>query len=406
MARTVRKFVSREFINTVDLELLRRLLEPYERTLALEWHELPAEDQARRDALFELFRMGEGFPAELQNALHYAKLLSGQAGARILFEQAELSGVELLTSHADPAIQPDTRSIALLAYLDHRSLFDGAVDRARLWATPRPLERCASRPGLRCRHDDLLCRAQFQEVVRQYFLKKYCGSYCDVRWYPEGDEIGILVLHGRYRKTANVEAEGGETTLSFHQIGEDTIRYCENTGLIKIGAGSQRDAKKLLECFAEHLLGEAKAFSHAMADTLYTLEPIRAAGEAYVFLTGWDADVAGVSVVELQVDDGRIMGRRRMSPWAMKLKDRQNAVKRLAEVVGEGGLSDIQLHSATLEFRLRGPGNAETTIPVLVQPPDIASFRDHTWEATIHDHLERNGLRRASLGASAPVAAE
>lgn len=406
MAATVRKFVSCDFIKTVDLELLRRLLEPHEAAIGLDWTRLPDDEGARRDALLKLFRIGENFPKALQNALHHAKLLSGQAGARILIEQAELSGVELVPTGVDGAPQPDTRSIALIAYLDHRRIFDVAVDRTRLWAPSRPFERRTTRPGLRSREDDLLCKDEFQEDVRQYFLERYSGAFCAVRTYYEGDEIGILVLHGRHRKTTNVEVEGGETTLSFHEIGEDTIRYCADSGQIKIGAASRRDAKKLLELFAVHLLREPDAFSGPISDSLYTLEPIQAAGGSYVFRTGWDEDVAGVSITEVQIDDGRLRGRRRMSSWAMKVKDRRNALKRCADTIGDGSLRDGQLSSVKLEFRLRGEDEEETTVHVLVQPPDVASFRDHTWESTIYDHLERNGLRRATQRASATVAAE
>lgn len=406
MAPMVRKFVSRDFMKTVDLQLLRRLLEPHVAAIGLNWGNLPDDDGARRDALFNLFSIGENFPQSLQNALHYAKLLSGQAGARILIEQAELSGVDLAAQSADTGAQPDTRSIALLAYLDHRRIFDTAVDRTRLWATSRPLERCAKRSGLRSREDDLLCRNQFQEDVRRYFLEKYSGTYCDVRWYYEADEVGILVLHGRHRRTTNVEAEGGEMTLSFHEIGEDTIRYCADTGRIKIGAASLRDAKKLLNLFAEHLLREPDVFSGATSDSLYTLEPIQAAGASYVFKTGWDETVTGVSVVEVQLDDGRMSSRRRMSPWALRLKDKQNALRRCGEIIGDDALRDVQLFSVKLEFRLYGDGGEVTTVPVLVQPPDVASFQDHAWEATIYDHLERNGLRRGTSRASASFAAE
>ena len=37
MAKNVKKFVNREFAKTVDLDLLKRLLEPYASMIAFDW---------------------------------------------------------------------------------------------------------------------------------------------------------------------------------------------------------------------------------------------------------------------------------------------------------------------------------------------------------------------------------
>ena len=92
MAKNVKKFVNREFVRTVDLDLLKRLLDPYSRDIALDWTALPADEKQKREAIFEFFRgADERFPAQLLDALHRIMVLSDANGARLLQEQAELN---------------------------------------------------------------------------------------------------------------------------------------------------------------------------------------------------------------------------------------------------------------------------------------------------------------------------
>lgn len=157
MARRVRKFVSCEFIKTVDLNLFRRFLSPFSARIGIDWPSLPEDEAERREALFEIFRRAEDFPDELQKALHRATILSGSAGAGILLEQAAMAGVELVpAAEVKDVAAIDTRQIALRAYLDHPELFRRAVDLTRLWTVSRPLERCGARPRVLSRHGDFL----------------------------------------------------------------------------------------------------------------------------------------------------------------------------------------------------------------------------------------------------------
>ncbi|GGL58478.1 hypothetical protein [Wenxinia marina] len=67
--------------------------------------------------------------------------------------------------------------------------------------------------------------------------------------------------------------------------------------------------------------------------------------------------------------------------------------------------SRLGIASALIDFHLKN-GAAEMTVPVRLQPPDVASFRDHTFEEVIYSHLELNGLRRASRPDPTALAAE
>ena len=91
MAKNVKKFVNREFAKTIDLDLLKRLLDPYARDIALDWSALPAGEKQKREAIFEFFRgTDERFPAQLLDALHRIMVLSDANGARMRFLRQRL----------------------------------------------------------------------------------------------------------------------------------------------------------------------------------------------------------------------------------------------------------------------------------------------------------------------------
>lgn len=94
MAGRVRKFVSREFARTVYLDLLARFLSSHADVIGLDWDALPRDDNATRDAIYEFFRGADDrLPAELQDALHRASILSTPRETRLLLEQANERGV-------------------------------------------------------------------------------------------------------------------------------------------------------------------------------------------------------------------------------------------------------------------------------------------------------------------------
>ena len=412
MARKVRKFVDREFARTVDLDLLARFLQPYVDTIAFDWAALPPDDAEKREAIFQFFcGADERFPPRLQNALHGVSTLSTPGGCRLLQEQADLRGVALVPREelegAGDGRHLNPRHIALRAYLDHREIFERALDISAFWTVTSPLELLGAREGVEARHEEALARDAFRVAAAAYFASRYNGRYCDVRWYPEDDEVNILVLHGRNPRTANVEQDGGEQTLTYREIAQDTIRYHVATGRVKIGAVSAPDRKKLVELFAEHLLGEPDFFKGSGSNRLYTLEPIRRQGTAFRFHHDWDKEVVAVLVREIQIDEGEheVNGRIRYSPWANTMRDARDAIGRLAEIAPDVEFQDLQITYIKLEFHFKIAGR-ESRVMVKLKPPNIASFRDHSFERSIMEHLERNGLRIASAAVPAAAAAQ
>ncbi|WP_157937673.1 hypothetical protein [Oceaniglobus roseus] len=409
MVAKVKKFVSREFVNTVDLCLFRRFLEEFKDLGGIAWDDLREPEKSKRNRLFEQFQRSENLSNLLHLALHHAKILASDAGTRKLVQLADACGIRLAplesadNSLSDPL---DRRSLALLAYIHHRRIFDCAVDQTILWTVSRPTECRGARAGVLSRHDDMVWKEAFRAAVSDYFNQKYCGRYCDVRWHIDGDEVDIIVSHGKTARTLNVEEGGKECSKAVREIAEDTIRYSERNGWIKIGTGSDRDAKKLIELFAEYLIGDKAFFAEYRSETLYTLVPVQEMGSDFRFRYDWHPAITDVRCRELTLDDDGLIGRRRRrSPWSLIVRDDVDALARAKAIGFKLRQSGLGIRSMKIDVDIR-EGSREITLPVCIQPPGLAIFQDHAHEDLIFELLERNGLRRAIFPDPSAVAAQ
>ena len=110
---------------------------------------------------------------------------------------------------------------------------------------------------------------------------------------------------------------------------------------------------------------------------------------------------------EIQIDEGEheVEGKVRYSPWAMTVRDSQNAIVRLVELAPDIDFDDLRINYVKLEFRFES-GGREHKVIVKEKPPNIASFRNHAFEKQILEHLERNGIRLTRQPVATAVAAE
>lgn len=198
-----------------------------------------------------------------------------------------------------------------------------------------------------------------------------------------------------------------EQSLSFREIVQDTIEYDAMRGTISVGATAAPDARKLAGLFAEHMLGAPDFFADSGAGNFYTLELVSRLGAKFQFKYGWDTQVSAVRLREVFVDerDSARGGGRRYSPWAMTVRDKYDALACLARLAPEIDVCDLRINYVKLEFVLTIDG-AESTILVKVKPPCLASFRDHSHESIIFEHLERNGIRLVPSSRQLAAAAE
>ena len=264
MAKTIKKFVNRAFIKTVDLDLLERLFAPFQVRFPGGLPGRPSDDPERREALFQMFAAVDELPDGLKDALHVVSHMATPNGARLLKEHADRLGIVLIppeeTEGDGDGRHLSPRHLALRAYIEQRKLFDRVLDVLAFIEPSSTYERSGEEENFHSLHDDQNACAAFGEACSAFYAGRYHGKYCEVRWYPEGDEVNILVLHGKNMVTTNVEEAGGERVLSFREISQDTIRYQPSTGFIRTSAQSETERKELARLFAVHLLRRPEFF--------------------------------------------------------------------------------------------------------------------------------------------------
>jgi hypothetical protein len=396
MAKSVKKFASKGFFQTVDLELLERLLEPYAEGLPFALSDMPQGDKERRQALYEHFlAVDESFPDQLLDALHCILQLSDKQGLQCLRERADLVGMQLVPQeetqgeHDGRHLHP--QHVALRAYLHHREIFDQAIDFRAFIQPSSPAEFNGAREGVDCRHDDPDACEAFRQAVSAYFSERYLGRYCEVRWYPEEDEINILILHGRHMVVTPVEERGEERVLRFRELRQDTIRYTPATGRLRTSAEHATEREELKKLFAEHLIGEADFFDGEDSQNLYTLQPVNEQGADFELETDWDNDLEKVRIVEVQIAEERSPERRRGAPWALTIRDARNPLRRATQMMRWLDFGAVEIVYLKLEFMFRLHGK-QRRIMVKIKPPGTVTFRRDVFEAKIMEHLRRNGL--------------
>ncbi|NJL50573.1 MAG: hypothetical protein HC909_02515 [Blastochloris sp.] len=412
MAKRIRNFVDRAFSRTVDLELLHRLLIPYLDKIDFDLDALPEDDGERREVIFDLFaKADKRFPAKLQFALYNISTLSTDAGARIIQEIASEAEVDVLSAYRVESVSDDLRFtprfIALVTWLDNRIIFDRALSAAAFLAHSTKLERDADREDVELRHHEAGVQEGFAEAARLHFASRYNGHYCDVRWFEEEDLLRVLILHGSKAETKNVDQEGTEDTLKFREIVQSTIEYDPRRGSIAVGSKSATDAKKLVNLFGEHILGDGDIFDASAKEKLYTLAPLQKHGTAFRFAFHPKGEITHVALREVRIDEAQLTatGRLRRSPWFLTLGDSDNALRRLNEVAPEIDVTDVRIVHAKIDVTIE-VDDSEIVVPVMIRPPRTVSMRDHSHERLILEMLEDNEIRMRRRADQTAVAAE
>ena len=412
MAKRIKNFVDRAFSRTVDLRLLHRLLAPHLAQIEFDWDGLPEDERKRREAIFNLFAKADlRFPAKLQFALYNISTLSTDAGARLIQEISAEAGVDVLSAHRIDGSPDDLRFtprfIALVTWLDHRAIFNRALSAAAFLAFSSKLELNTDREDVEPRHNEAGVQEAFAEAARRHFASRYNGHFCDVRWFEEEDLIQVLILHGSKAETKNVDQGGTEDTVKYREIVQSTIEYDLRQGAIAVGSKAMPDARKLVELFGEHVLGDGKIFEASAKEQLYTLAPLQRQGVAFRFRFDPEGEITHVALREIRVDEAEITktGRLRRSPWFLTMGDSENALKRLKNLASALDVGDLRIVHVKIDVTIE-VDSTEIVVPVTIRPPRTVSMRDHSHERLILKMLEDNDIRKRRGTGQVAAAAE
>jgi hypothetical protein len=390
LGREVQRFVNKTFFCTVDWGLLGRFLQRYEGQIGIDLGELGEDGAADRERVFEYFAAAdEKYPLQMMDDLHRISALSCEVGMTLLRQRADAAGVELIPSEeieTANGMHLNSRYLALRAFLDHREIFDDAVDWLAFRDRKSPGEFAGAEEGVPL-HWTEEARVTFEERAAAFFNARYKGNYCRVRWYLDDDGVNLVVVHGKEPVTTIAIEDDEERPLTFREMRQDTIVYDQQAGRAKVTASGDEEKQQLCDIFAATMLGRPTFFQTDGSRDLYTLERVVQEGPMFQLDGEWDPTLLGAKVTEIQVDDGARGG------WAITVRDPIDAVSKLFEICPELDLTppDTRVNYVKVRFTF-SMGTKKRKKTVKIKPPSVASFDRSSLEAQVLEHLKRNGL--------------
>ena len=414
MAKNLKKFVNPKFTRTIDLALMRRLLDRHaEKLINFDMAAFDGQPAETRDAV-QVFFAGpeEAYPEGLVADLHRIAELGNTNGLRLLQEQAIRHRVVIGPERDENGneLRQDPKHVALRIFLDNPRLFNAASDILALTARTSLAEFAGLEEGVDVQLDEATKKA-FEDKATRMFEADLRGQYCRVGWYDDADEVNLVVTHGSTVTTTPVVEEDAERVISYRAIEHAVLSYSPPSGRLKIGGIPKARRVEFADIFAATMLDRQGFFAAPDAQNLYTLQPIERAGFGFSFNHAFDPGIRRVQIVEVQAD--RITtdpqsGAQRVW-WSIVTRDsRDNALARLGE--GNSGITfggdAWRLNHLVIRVHLDAGERQPARVTVKIKPPGTAMFKRHRFEGRIMELLHRNGLCHDQQPSDAAAAAE
>ncbi|NKC31605.1 hypothetical protein [Falsiroseomonas selenitidurans] len=414
MARDLKKFVNPKFLKTVNLGLFRRLFE--RQPAASRGFDLAAFDGDEAEVRDRLKVFFEGTEDELPRGivadLHHIAELGTENGMHLLQERATARDINI-AAPLDPDGNPiplDPKHFALLAFLDHRPVFDAASDMLARQARSSLAEYVGLDEGIEPRLDDD-SRAAFEAAAAEMFQRDHRGAFCRVGWYEDGDQTVLVVTHGAPVAVVPVINGDQEDVISYRSVEYAVLAYNVGTGRMGVGGVRKALRAELAEFFAVHMLRRPGFFAGEDCQDLYTLDRIENVGFGFRVNHAFDAGIQQVDIVEVQID--RIGTDPRSGEVAVEAQNvtrdfRGNALTRLNEFGDRISFSTGRYRIGHIIIRIHfGDGRSRASrVTVKIKPPSLAVFKRQRFEARVMELLRRNGFCRERQPAEAAAAAE
>ena len=414
MAKDLKKFVNPKFLKTVHLGLLKQLFSrqpPEARGVELAIFE--GEDAEVRQRLKVFFEgPEEGMPKGLVADLHHIAELGSQNGMHLLQERAAARDVEIvapLDANGHP-IPLDPKHFALIAFLDHRAVFDAASDILARQARSSLAEYVGFDEGVEPRITDGT-KAAFEAAASELFQRDHRGGFCRVGWHEDGEQTVLVVTHGAPVTVVPVIDGDRENVISYRSVEHAILAYNPNNGRMGVGGVRKALCAELAEFFAEHILARPGFFAGEDCQNLYTLRPIEQAGLNFRFHHDFDPMIQGVEIIEVLIE--KISTDPNSDNITVEAQNtikefRGNALQCIREFSDRVSLNNSSFRLGHMILRVNfGDGRRRgTRVTIKIKPPSLAVFKRQRFEDRIMRLLRRNGLCHERQPPEAAAAAQ
>lgn len=416
MSKNLKKFVNPKFINTIDINLIRRLMERHDEDL--HGFDLTAFDQdetSARKAIVEFFAGPEvGYPDGLIADLHRIAEIGDANGLQIILENAARHQISLLPiDESGQSIEApqDPKHVALRVFLDHPEIFNSSVDMLAYRSLSSFSEFAGLTEGIEAEVNEKTLLA-FQEKAAAIFEANMRGRFCEAQSYDDDGDLNIVVTHGAPFKTTETLADGQQrAVISFRELEHAVVIYTPSSGILKIGRIAKAQREQIAEIFASELLGKSGFFSAPDAQNLYTLAPVERGGFNFALNADFDPGIVRVQITEVQVNriaTDQASGKTMVLHSIVARDGRDNALARLGEN-SKGivlGSPDWQVNHIVIKVHFNTGTKRPAKVTVKLKAPAAPMFKRQRFEGRIMTLLRRNGFVRDRNADALAAAAE
>jgi hypothetical protein len=395
----LKKLVNPKFIRTVDLALIRTLLERHEGALSgFDIASLMGDaDRARESLHAYLLGTTVRYPEGLVADLHQIAELGCKAGLEQILTHARRLNVQLFepsaSTEGDAPTAHDPKHVALRVFLFHREVFEAAYDYQVLKTKISLIEFAGLSDGVTARTDPADLET-FRAAVAAFFEADMRGRYCRLACYEDGSDINIVIAHGAVVSTLPVIEADAERVISMRAVAHAVLRYAKDTGMLRLGGISRSRAPDMAEMFAKHLMGQPGFFAGPDARHLYSLDAVEQTGPGFAMAHAHDPEIETVLITaataELWEWDAKSGGRKRIRTRSVKSPS-GDVLANLFDVPTPLGGS-WRLGDVSFDVVFKSTGKRRDSVSVTLRPPATLRFRRTVHEDRIITLLQRNGL--------------
>jgi hypothetical protein len=296
MALKLKSFSQPDQLKRFQPEGLLRLLEPYRLFLEMKGLQFPGPDSEIDLPTLAgiLAEPDEEMPSDLVEALHLIEHLGTNEYYDDLLQLAAANGI-------DPDGEATAPDLAVQIWLKNPQALE-RKDREGLFQQRKTFESfraadSAATIEIDAIPDDL---GPLEEALGQYFEEKKRGIGCRVIRKDSPEEIRYLVQHGQPCKREPSRKGPLSTCTFFRPEKTDVVIVHAAQKELRINASCKPDLRKYREMFGLYLFGDAGKFVYIEK---YTLEPLRAQGEAALRCKDVDG-IESVRLTQLEFDWG------------------------------------------------------------------------------------------------------
>lgn len=404
MGKNLKKFVNPKFINTIDINLIRRLMKRHDEDLhGFDLSVFDQQEAMARKAIVEFLAGPEvGYPDGLIADLHRIAEIGDAQGLQIILENAARHQVSLLpVDEAGQTIETpqDPKHVALRVFLDHPEIFNSSVDMLAYRSLSSFSEFAGLAEGIEAEVNERTLLA-FQDKAAAVFEANMLGRFCEAQTYDDEGDLNIVISHGAPFKTTETLGDGQQrAVISFRELEHAVVIYTPSSGILKIGRIAKAQREQIADIFAAELLGKPGFFSAPDAQNLYTLAPVERGGFDFVIDHDFDPGIVRVQITEVQVNrvaTDQASGKTMILHSLVARDGRDNALARLGES-SRGivpGAPEWQVNHIVLKVHFDVGARRPAKVTVKLKTPAAPMFKRQRFEGRIMTLLRRNGFVR------------